>query len=187
MPRSAGCHNNAAIGHNNAAIGRGGCNACLQPHIAFARGARLPDGQRGCRAVPFVMQVCGRGGTGRRAALRSLWELNPVEVRVFSAAPHSPYLQTKSSYRVSCWQERRSSAPSVPSPSLDCGQRPAAFIGFRRKKGRPSQAPGILTAISFTLQVMSSTFRCSIQSIGKVFLVSVLAFNDDGCRPSTID
>ena len=28
-------------------------------------------------------------------ALRSLWESNPVEVRVFSTAPNSPYLQTK--------------------------------------------------------------------------------------------
>ena len=37
--------------------------------------------------LSFYDLMCGRGGTGRRAALRSLWELNPVEVQILSAAP----------------------------------------------------------------------------------------------------
>ena len=37
--------------------------------------------------TPTHIVLCGRGGIGRRAALRSLWELNPVEVQVLSAAP----------------------------------------------------------------------------------------------------
>lgn len=41
-------------------------------------------------AFPFgndgFLPRCGRGGTGRRAGLRSQWALPPVEVRFFSSA-----------------------------------------------------------------------------------------------------
>ncbi len=70
------------------------CDACLQGEIAFASGPLLP----GRALVVPTPVMCGRGGTGRRAALRSLWELNPVEVRVFSTAP---FLEAASILRLS--------------------------------------------------------------------------------------
>src|SRR5689334_24129615 len=45
--------------------------AALRPPRAFARGAALPV-PAAIQSAGFFM-TCGRGGTGRRAALRSLW------------------------------------------------------------------------------------------------------------------
>ncbi len=36
--------------------------------------------------------LCGRGGIGRRATLRSLFPILGVEVQIFSAAPLNDYL-----------------------------------------------------------------------------------------------
>ena len=42
----------------------------LQPWICFARGRALP---RAALNPALLFHECGRGGTGRRATLRSLW------------------------------------------------------------------------------------------------------------------
>jgi hypothetical protein len=49
--------------------GRNDVDRPLRPPEPFARGSRLPD----AGTFAGLVKMCGRGGTGRRASLRSMW------------------------------------------------------------------------------------------------------------------
>jgi predicted Zn finger-like uncharacterized protein len=129
-----------------------GTRGRLHGPAPFAKGQRLPGA-----GLPVSYLMCGRGGTGRRATLRSLWPkvFSTVEVRVFSTAPDAV-------------------PPAVSRKKI---------VGF---SGRKNMASLSFAGWSDDQPAKPSIRSCAAQSIGRFAARSIWRLSLRSCTPSVI-
>src|SRR5690349_202115 len=96
--------------------------AALRPPRAFARGAALPV-PAAIQSAGYLM-TCGRGGTGRRAALRSLWPKGRGSSSLLDRT-NEPVLRAEA---------------RPPPGSAKCLVRGGGRVGDLRDRDRPDRA-----------------------------------------------